>query len=79
MAVATAKLTDADKRWGWVFGCDGYLTIEEAAKLLKVSERTITRLYGRGLIRYMKIGNANNSKVSICARSIQAYGQKHER
>lgn len=78
MATATEKLTGADKRWGWVLGCDGYFTRDEAAKRLRVSNQTVDRLAKRGLIRYLKHGRSAQSKVTICCRSIEEYAKSQE-
>lgn len=60
----------ADVQWGFPFGVDGCVSIQEAAGILGgVSKRSVFRLIEVGKIRRGKIG----SRAVICRRSLKTY------
>jgi hypothetical protein len=64
------ELTDADRRAGYRFGCDGLLDFEAASKLLGgASISTIERRIADGKIRAGREGR----RVVICRRSLTEY------
>jgi excisionase family DNA binding protein len=54
-----------------------FLTIKEAAILLRVSQSTIRRLFDSGEIKYFKINDSKNSKIIIERQEIDRYLNKH--
>lgn len=70
----TTTRTPAEKRWGYTFGERGVCPIDDAAKLLGCSRRTVERRVQEGYLRkgYAKPG-AITSGVVICRRSIEDY------
>jgi excisionase family DNA binding protein len=62
-------LTGADKTWGFLFGVDGLLTLDQAQGFLGVSQRTVYRLLDDGVLRRGKV----RGKVVICKRSVLEY------
>lgn len=64
------ELTGEDKQYGWRFGCDGTMKLQDAIRFIGVSERTVWRLIEEGKLRKRVL----RSKVAIiCRRSIQSY------
>jgi excisionase family DNA binding protein len=62
-------LEGADKEWGFRFGAEGTMSIEQVQGFLGVSERTVYRLIDDGVIRRGKI----RGKPVICKKSVLAY------
>ena len=80
---ATSKdLRPADQKHGYVFGCDGLLTIDEACDWLKVSRYTLDRLCSDGFVRKGKSARADAKsragRVYICKRSVDEYVRSME-
>lgn len=67
--MSNKSLEGADKQWGFHFGVDGTLSIDDAADFLSVSDRTVYRLEADGLIR---TGRVRGKKV-VCKRSLMVY------
>lgn len=66
-----ATWTDADKKWGYKFGCEGLRSVEGAADFLDKSRATVYRLVNEEKIRKGKDGN-------ICFRSLQDHAHSLE-
>lgn len=74
------KLTGADARYGWKYGCEGFITAREAARRLGLSATWICELLkdeGRkkpGHPGYpLRAGRPENGKTNhwhVCARSV---------
>lgn len=62
-------LQGADKQWGFKFGVDGLLTIEQTQTFLGVSQRTVYRLIND---RSLRRGYVRKKPV-ICRRSVAEY------
>lgn len=62
-------LEGADKEWGFRFGAEGTMSVEETQGFLGVSERTVYRLIDDGAIRRGYI----RSKPVVCKKSVIAY------
>ncbi len=68
------ELTGADKKHGYVFGCEGVVDYNGAFKLLGVSSRDTVRNMARsGLIRQGQHAGKSNAKAAFCRRSIHDY------
>lgn len=64
----------ANKKFGYVFGCDGVVDYKGASRLLGVSSRdTIRGMADRGLIRKGQHTGKSNAKAAFCRRSILEY------
>lgn len=62
--------TDSDRSWGYRFGCDGIVSLADAAVMLAgVSTRTVERRIVDGLLRPGKLGG----RLVICRRSLNEY------
>ena len=59
----------ADERFGYRFGCDGLMTVGEAARFLGMSRWTLARRIDEGRIRRGRDGR----RVVICRRSVADY------
>lgn len=66
---SVGPLEGADKAWGFPFGADGTLGINEVAETLGVSRSTIERLVSKGKLRKGKVAG----KAVICRRSLDHY------
>lgn len=72
MATATKSelQSPASMRWGYEFGCDGIVSIREAAKMLGgVSLTTVYRRISEGLLRH----GVDGGRAIICRRSLTEY------
>lgn len=68
------ELTDANKKWGYTFGCEGVVSLIDAGELLGVpSKNTVKDYADKGYIRIGKHKASKFSKVVICRRSINEY------
>lgn len=65
-------LTEADKAFGYKFGCDGLRKVVDAAEFLGVSRQTIYRYGVEGKVR---IGNGGR----VCFRSLQNHAHSLEK
>lgn len=69
MANTKTKLTGADKTWGFRFGEDGVVSVNEAMRILSVGRTKLYELFDDGKVRR---GNIDR-KVIVCRRSILEY------
>lgn len=70
LAVADTDSTEADRKHGYRFGCDGIVNMKQAAEMLGgVNERTVVRRIDAGVFRVGREGG----RVVICKRSILDY------
>ncbi|QDV53733.1 helix-turn-helix domain-containing protein [Gimesia fumaroli] len=72
----TEQLTGADEDYGYLFGCDGLLSLKQAAKKLGVHVNSIRRFCEDGRLRGGKLPVAegeDNSKGKrvVCTRSVR--------
>jgi hypothetical protein len=65
----------ADDAWGYKFGVDGLLSVDEAAKFLSVSGRTLDRL---AVARKIRKGRFPSNVRAFCKRSVQEFAQSLE-
>jgi len=65
----------ADDGWGFQFGCDGVMTVDQAAGLLTLSIRSIHRLIKSGQIRsgHPMDGERVIRRTYICRRSVENF------
>lgn len=69
---ATLQMTDADKKYGYEFGCDGLASPEEACELIAgICKDTLYQLCNEGKLRKGKMPERRT--VGICRRSIRDY------
>ena len=66
------ELSPADKKWGFVYGVDGYVDRQESANLLGVTVRTID-VYGA--LRKIRKGKNAVGAVAFCRRSVGIRGR----
>lgn len=70
-----SESSPVEKKWGFVFGIEGALNIEDAMKFLGgCSRSTVDRLAEKGLIRTSKIGR----RVVYCKRSLREFMKSGE-
>lgn len=66
--------TPAEAKWGYRFGVNGTCTVEEAARRLSVTTRTVWTMINQGLIRKGNIITTTKAgargKAVICRRSL---------
>lgn len=70
-----------DRQWGYTFGCDGLLTIDQVQEVLPVSRKTIYRLCADRLLRKGKNPQhdpRSSGAVFICRRSLSEYVRSME-
>ncbi|QDU15495.1 hypothetical protein CA11_33200 [Gimesia maris] len=73
------ELTGANKKYGYIFGCEGVVDYQGAFILLGVSSRdTVRNMAKRGLIRQGQHTGSSNAKAVFCRRSILEYLSKLE-
>jgi len=70
----------ADKDWGYRFGCDGTMSIAQAAEHIGLAERTGYNLVYAGNIRsgHPVSGKQTMKKTLVCRRSVDDYLAKIE-
>ena len=76
-----ANVSEAEKRWGYVFGVDGVVGRNEALTLLGVrSPRSLYRYGSEGLVRvgYRRPGKQSSGLV-VDRRSIVAFNRSREK
>lgn len=72
--MATTLTRPSDQKWGYPFGEEGLMSLEQAAEFLGgVSKRTVYRLIEAGRIRAGNIGPGSRSHSKICRKSIRLY------
>lgn len=64
------KLTGVDAKFGYEFGCEGLMTVDEACKMLSLTRWTIDKLHLEGKLRK---GHITGGRVRICRRSVREY------
>ena len=65
------NLNEADRKYGYRFGCDGLMSIEETCEFLNISRWTLNARIDAGHIRKGK--HLDGRAVVICRRSVQEY------
>lgn len=76
MATTTTEppMTKADRKAGYRLGCEGYLTVAEAAAKAGMSTKTVRRWIEAGVVRSFKTDPTNpNSHVRVCGRSLDEF------
>jgi hypothetical protein len=63
------KLIGADKSWGFRFGCDGVVSVNEAMEHLGIARTKLYELKNSGKIRTGKI----DRKTVVCRRSMNEF------
>lgn len=77
MAAKTeSKLTGSDADYGYEFGCDGTLSVKQAAAMIGVHERTVRRCCDDGRLRGGKLPvsdrqDPDKGKRIVCTRSVR--------
>jgi hypothetical protein len=72
--MATTLTRPADQKWGYPFGEEGLLSLEQAAEFLgNVSKRTVYRLAADGRIRVGTIGLSARGHAKVCRKSLRLY------
>ena len=76
--VATARvntpISKADKKHGYRMGCEGYMTIADAAAHVSVSKKTVTRWLQAGYVQHVKMDpKVPKSAVRVCRRSLDEF------
>lgn len=72
------QLSPADARWGFTFGCDGLMSLEEACDFLGgISVDTLDNRARDGLIRKGKHPNGLRKAV-VCRRSVVEFAATME-
>jgi len=74
---AASAGNEADKKWGYVFGCDGLMSARQAADFLSVSDRSLDRMAAHGDIR--KGVMPRNGHRAFCKRSVVEFAQGLEK
>lgn len=70
LTVVNTSETESDRKWGYRFGVEGIVSLEEAAAMLAgCSTRTVERRIEQGLIRPGKHGG----RLVICKQSLLDY------
>jgi hypothetical protein len=70
LTVVNTDLNEADAKWGYRFGIDGVVSIEQAqSALANASRNSINRRIADGLLRTGK----DVGRVVICKRSLTNY------
>jgi hypothetical protein len=60
--------------WGYDFGAEGVLDMDEAARLAGCSTQTLWRLREKNALRIGKhLGNIRKGKAVVCRRSLSEY------
>lgn len=73
------QLEGADKQFGYRFGCDGLMSIDEACKFLGgVSRHTLARRADAGLIRTGRQSDRGSGRTVFCRRSVEEYAASLE-
>ena len=71
---SATTLSKADRKAGFRLGCEGYLTVAEAAARACMSAKTVRRWVEAGLIRSFKTDPTNaNTAVRVCRRSLDEF------
>lgn len=77
MIMAVKSVSPADDHFGYPFGVDGLMSIEEACDFLgKISRDTLGRLVAEGSIRKGHFPKRN--KAVVCRRSVTEYAKSTE-
>ena len=63
-------LSGADAEFGYVFGCEGLMTVDEVCETLSITRWTIDKLHGDKSLRK---GHITGNRVRICRRSVREY------
>lgn len=68
LTVVRTSETEADRKWGYRFGCDGIVNLEDAGKILaNASTRTVERRIAAGVLR----AGYEGGRTVVCVRSIR--------
>lgn len=71
-----------DQDWGWEFGCEGLMTLDDACEMLSVSRNTLDRLCTEKFLRKGKSPRHDPknkaTRVYICRRSVREYMRSME-
>jgi len=72
------KLEGSDKKYGYVFGCEGFMSMNEVSEELGLHRNSISRRIEDGRLRGGKHPGPDgkkrkNSLVAICRRSVREY------
>lgn len=70
LTVVNTEQSEAERKWGYQFGIDGTVDLEEAAKILGGCDtQTVERRIAAGFLRVGK----DVRRVIICKRSLMQY------
>lgn len=71
------ELSEVDRRFGYVFACEGVVGIDEASRLLGgISIRTIKRRAAAELLRLGR--HPEGRPLAVCRRSLREYFKRME-
>jgi hypothetical protein len=68
LTIVNTNQNEAEQKYGYRFGCEGLVTLDEAAAKLRKSVRSVYRLIEAGELRY-----GGKGKTVICQRSLMDY------
>ena len=77
-AITKNQSSPSERKYGYVFGCDGLMTYDEACQFLAVSLRKLYELIDEGRVRKGKLTSSKQGSVRLCRRSVVLYAASLE-